>query len=135
MARTGCLGIVPAVASSSSQVLPTDFGNVAIVSALSGNAVFGGTIVCSGRGQITYPPTWNAPGDALGHGCGFASVGLTSADADPASAAVGQTAIAHAFLEGPSSVDVYLYSPSVGATDYSVAEGLVFVSRLGYPGV
>ena len=111
-----------------------DFGGVAVVSTLSGKAVFGGGIVWMGKGNITFPTAWESPSQ-MGHGCGFASVGLASADVDSPAAAVGQTALAHAFPYGPSSVVTYLYTPTVGGTDYSVAEWLVFVSGLGLPGV
>ena len=112
----------------------SDFGGVGIVSTLSGLALFGGSIVWSGRGAITYPTTWESP-DAMGRGCGFASVGMPSADTEPPAAVVGRMAIANAFPDGPISVDTYLYTPAVGATDYSVAEWLVFVSGLGQPGM
>lgn len=111
-----------------------DFGGVAMVSTLSGKALFGGSVVWMGRGEVTFPSAWESSSH-MGRGCGFSSVGLASADLDSAAAVVGRTALAHAFPNGPSSVVTYLYTPTVGGTDYSVAEWLVFVSGLGLPGV
>ena len=114
---------------------PGDFGGVAMTSAIFDVPLFGGEIVWSGRGSITYPLDWE-PAESLGSGCGF-DASLLPDDEPQRSAAerVGDTALPHAFPDGLRGLTVYEYTPTVGDTDYAVAEWLVFVTGYGPAGV
>lgn len=119
-----------------------DFGGVGVVSARSGKTVFGGGIVWSGTGQISYPATFDPPG-LLGQGCtntaqvpsarGWDLVSAMPLSADKVSAAldvVWGTALPDGLMQGGYLFDavVLLYPPTVGAFDPGVAEWEVLVN-------
>jgi len=121
---------------------PGDFGGVGVVNARNGDSVFGGGIVWSGMGQISYPDTFDSPG-GLGKDCTNASsvpaargFDLSSGQAlamDKVTAAldvVWDTALPDGLWQGGYVFDavVLLYPPSVGVLDPTVAEWVVLVN-------
>lgn len=120
---------------------PGDFGGAAAVSDTTGEAVFGGSIVWNGAGDITFPTSWRPPAEA-GSGCmvvggvprtagwDLDTAGpLSAADIDAAIDVVEQTAIAEAMWQvGYVFTGVVIkYPRSVGAFDPSTAEWIVLV--------
>jgi hypothetical protein len=126
---------------------PLDFGGVAAVSKRSGLSVFGGSIVWSGKGDITYPKTWSSP-EELGSDCsssgasvsarGFNLVEDPALALDPTQVAsalevLGTTAISLAFSKsGQSTLDamVLLYPRSVGELNPKTAEWIVILNTV-----
>jgi len=121
---------------------PGDFGGVAAVSARNGLPVFGGGIVWSGTGEITWPAAWD-PAAGLGADCATSTTppaargfdlrdasALPAADVDAALAVVWQTALPEGLWRGGYVFDavVLLYPRSVGAFDPSTAEWVVLVN-------
>ncbi len=121
---------------------PGDFGGAAAVSARTGLSVFGGSIIWSGTGEITYPATWRDP-IALGSGCvgpdvrvasrGYDLAGgtvLSAADVDAALSVVLQTAVPGAMRKGGYLFDavVLRYPRTVGAFNPATAEWIVLVN-------
>lgn len=120
---------------------PSDFGGVAAVSAKSGMSVFGGGIVWDGKGDITYPKTWQPTSD-LGLGCGPQASApppargfdlpngalLPGADVDMAVAVAWDTALADGFGNAGHMVHdalVLKYPRTVGGFDPAAAEWIV----------
>ncbi len=121
---------------------PGDFGGVGAVSSDTGLSVFGGSIIWSGSGEISYPSQWRAAAD-LESGCDASGgidsrrgwdlrngVALDSGDVDSAVAVVLGTAIPAAFWKGGYvfNATVLLYPPTVGAFDPTPAEWVVIVN-------
>jgi hypothetical protein len=121
---------------------PGDFGGAAAVSADSGQAVFGGSIIWMGTGQIVYPSTWQ-PTKELGTNCpsaggiktskGYDLVGgtaLAQTDVDKVIQIVAQTAIPAAMWTQGYVFDavVLRYPRSVGVFDPSTAEWIALVN-------
>lgn len=121
---------------------PGDFGGAAAVSVRTGVTAFGGSIVWSGAGDITYPKTWRDP-RALGSGCpasggirsrrGYDLVGgvdLAPALVDAAVATVADTAVPAALWRGGYVFDavVLRYPRSVGQFNPATAEWIVIVN-------
>ena len=119
----------------------TSFGGAAVVNKRSGLALFGGSIIWDGAGEITYPESWRSPVE-LGEDCtpyadpvrttGYDLVSgatLAMEDADAALDAIRGTAIFEAFWNGGYLFDatVLRYPRSVGAFDPSSAEWIVIV--------
>lgn len=119
---------------------PSDFGGVAVVSARTGLTDFGGGIVWSGTGEITYPAGWREP-DELHEGCaadfevparGYDLAGLTDLEQEHVDAAlevVRETAIGAAFAHGGTLFDavVLRYPRRVGVFMPSRAEWIVLL--------
>jgi hypothetical protein len=123
-------------------VSPTDFGGASAVSSDTGLALFGGSIVWDGAGDITYPTTWR-PAAELASGCahsGGAGVALgydlvfggplSSPEVDAAVAVVADTALMQAFWGGGYvfTTVVLRYPRSVGFFDPNTAEWVVILS-------
>ena len=122
---------------------PGDFGGAAVVSARTGLAVFGGSIIWMGTGSITWPTAWS-PASDLASGCassggfgatkrGFDLVNGTSLSAsavDAALAKVADTAVLPAIWQGGYAFDavVLRYPRSVGVFDPTTAEWIVLIS-------
>ncbi|PKN57480.1 MAG: hypothetical protein CVU56_10795 [Deltaproteobacteria bacterium HGW-Deltaproteobacteria-14] len=121
---------------------PGDFGGVGVVSARTGLAVFGGSVIWSGSGDITWPTSWS-PASDLASGCastgGFGTTrgfdlvtggALSSADVDAVLAEVAATAVLPAIWQGGYAFDavVLRYPRSVGVFDPTTAEWIVLVS-------
>ncbi|MFT3771383.1 MAG: hypothetical protein QM820_38710 [Minicystis sp.] len=119
-----------------------DFGGAAAVSRRNGTSVFGGTVVWGGKGDITYPKSWQPP-SAIGEGCGapdpnFKARGfdlgggqkLADADVQAALAVVQSTAVPAALWQGGYLFDamVLLYPRTVGAMDPAAAEWIVLLN-------
>lgn len=123
---------------------PGDFGGVGAVAVRTGLAVFGGSVVWNGAGDLTYPASWR-PASELGVGCGvatavhlpplraFALEGETlpaPPAAEQALATVWATAVPDAL--GPVSyvfdAVALAYPRTVGAFDPSTAEWIVMVN-------
>lgn len=119
-------------------VSPSDFGGAAAVSARSGIAVFVGSIVSAGRGDITIPSRWYT--SDLGSGCASpASVPVRSFDLSGGQATARMreaadtvlgTALPSAFGQWGHVFDVVvlLYPRAVGMFDPSHAEYIVLVN-------
>jgi hypothetical protein len=122
-------------------VSPSDFGAFALVGSSSGALIAAGGVVWGGRGRYWVPPEWQPAG---GIACGDvaaapAEVSLGPADCggDEAAAATPQAALdvalrtnlaQHYASRGPFSAFVYLYTPTVGRCDPSVAEYVVVLT-------
>lgn len=120
---------------------PSDIGNVAAVNARSGVAVFGGSIIGLGKGEISYPTEWRSPAD-IGSGCGGVTINqsrgldlrdgkaLDEASVKSAVAVVEQTALPLAMAQNSYVFDamVLLYPRSVFAFDPATAEWVVLVN-------
>ncbi|MFO0587080.1 MAG: hypothetical protein U0441_06070 [Polyangiaceae bacterium] len=121
---------------------PGDFGGVGVVSADTGLTVFGGGIVWSGTGQMTYPKTWLPP-ETLGAGCvpaaappgtrGWDLSGgmvMPVQDQQAAMDVVWGTALPDGLLKGGYLFDavVLLYPPTVGVLDPTKAEWIVLLN-------
>ncbi len=122
---------------------PGDFGGVGVVSARNGLAVFGGSIVWMGDGDITYPLEWRSP-ETLGSGCDPAGgiprargydlvsggTALDPAEIDAALDVVLDTAIPGAFWEKGYVFDavVLSYPRTMGAFNPATAEWIVMVN-------
>lgn len=126
---------------------PGDFGGAAAVSRTTGLSVFGGGIVWSGTGQITYPQGWLPP-SALGPGCGPSPMipppksrgfdlrgggPLPDAEVKAALDVVWSTALPLGLAKTAYLFDavVLLYPRTVGAFDPNNAEWIVLVDS-GY---
>lgn len=123
---------------------PGDFGGTTVVSARTGLAIFGASIVWSGTGEITLPATWR-PSAELGLGCTAIAVDppppSTSVDLAQGQAAVApaafaaalaqseQTAVASGLLAAHYIFErmVLLYPRTVGAFDPARAEWIVIL--------
>ena len=122
---------------------PGDFGGVSTVDALTGKAVFGGSIIWMGTGEINYPTEWRGA-DEMDLGCPsetllggtnhYDLVGGTEMSAAEAAAAIDalkNTAFpaAMARVEGMYSnrVVVIRYPCRVGAFDPSTAEWIILL--------
>lgn len=120
---------------------PSDFGGVGVVSAKSGLSVFGASIIWDGKGDITYPKTWQPPAN-FGAGCGpqalspppargFDLPGSASppaADMDAALAVAWDSAFPDGFGNAGHLIHdavVLKYPRTVGAFDPNVAEWIV----------
>ena len=126
---------------------PGDFGGVGVVSARSGLAVFGGSIVWSGTGEITYPDIWRDAA-ALGPDCEPTSSDFWSASARAIDLSEGQsgspmalvdalmrvaeTALPDGLLGEHRSVDslVLLYPRTVGMFNPDNAEWIVLLNTV-----
>ncbi len=121
---------------------PGDFGGVGVVSARTGLAAFGGSIVWDGAGDITWPTAWS-PASELAGGCppsgdlgasrGFDLVTgdvLSATDVSAALAVVADTALPAAMWQGGYAFDavVLRYPRSVGVFDPATAEWIVVLS-------
>jgi hypothetical protein len=123
---------------------PGDFGGVAAVNAATGLPAFGGGIIWSGAGMISYPKSWRDVA-GLGYPCegaisdaptaaGYDLVGggkaLDQAETDIATKVVWSTAIGRAIEKTHYVFDasVLLYPRTVGAFDPSTAEYVVLVT-------
>lgn len=123
-------------------VSPGDFGGASAVSGDTGLALFGGSIVWSGAGEITYPATWRSAPE-LGSGCApsggagvalgydlVAGTPLSSPEVDAAVAVVADTALMQAFWGGGYvfTTVVLRYPRTVGVFDPNTAEWVVLLS-------
>lgn len=122
---------------------PGDFGGVGVVSARTGLAVFGGSIIWMGTGDITWPTSWS-PASDLASGCSASDGGfgttrgfdlvtggaLSTGDVDAVLAAVADTAVLPAIWHGGYAFDavVLRYPRSVGVFDPTTAEWIVLIS-------
>ena len=121
---------------------PGDFGGAGVVSARTGQAVFGGGIVWAGTGQITFPTTFEPP-ETLGIGCVPAGLPPTSrgwnlgggmpmpvSDQQAALDVVWGTALPDGLSKVQYLFDavVLFYPPSVGAVDTTKAEWVVLLN-------
>jgi len=123
---------------------PGDFGGTAVVNARNGLSVFGGSIIWSGTGEITYPSTWR-PAEDLGPDCipmvnalppsarGFDlrdGIELGAAEVDAALSEAWNTALPDGLLKVGYVFDavVLLYPRTVGAFDPATAERIVIVN-------
>jgi hypothetical protein len=107
----------------------SDFGGASAVSARTGLTVFGGSVVWSGLGEVTFPPTWQTSdigstciGPALPalRGIDLASTRgeLATAETLMAAAAVARTAVPAALAQGHTLREslVLRYAPKIGIT-------------------
>ena len=121
---------------------PGDFGGVGAVSARTGLAVFGGSIVWDGAGDLTYPAQWRGA-ESLGSGCDpegaipsalgydLAQGGeVAEADMSRVLAEVQQTAIIDAMWSRGSIFEavVLLYPRSVGVFNPESAEWVILLN-------
>lgn len=122
---------------------PMDFGSMKFIYTETGDTVFDATIIWAGRGNIGYPSTFLEPGafgletvsEALPPDVDYyAHDGLPwTPDQDTiertsrAWDAVNNLDIVHAYAEKPYRVGFYLYPPTLGVFDPSVAQWVVFV--------
>lgn len=121
---------------------PGDFGGAAAVSARTGQSVFGGSIIWSGTGDITYPGDWRPAAD-LAAGCdpsggvnstrGYDLIlgqALPQPDVDAVIDVIAQTALPAAMWQGGYVFDavVLLYPRTVGAFDPDEAEWIAIVN-------
>jgi len=124
---------------------PSDFGSMAFIYTETGETVFGATIVWMGIGAIQYPSAFLGP-DRFS--VRAVNVELPS-DAEyydwegniwtPDSATLAQTSeawetvrsldVVHAFADRPYKVGFYLYPPTVGMFDPSVAQWVIFLAQ------
>ncbi len=121
---------------------PGDFGGVGVVSVVTGLSVFGAGIVWMGKGDVTWPKTWDPPGE-LGSQCADPLLlpppargwdlaqGAPLPDDEVARAvnAVWSTALPAGLAKTSYFFDavVLMYPPTVGGVDPSVAEYVVLV--------
>ncbi len=129
--------------------MPMDFGGVGVVSARTGLSVFGASIVWMGRGDISYPTSWQPAGE-LGSGCiqhidapvpaarGFnldSTKSLSSSELDPVVHEVWSTALPEALHGAGTVLDamVLLYPRSEGAFQPESAEWVVMINSSGLP--
>jgi hypothetical protein len=121
---------------------PGDLGGVGAVSATNGEAVFGGSIIWDGAGDIAHPPTWRDK-DPLEEDCppwGLVQVHgydltdgteLTQAEFDPAVSVLEQTALPGSLWSDQGILRhtvVLLYPRSVGPFDPSTAEWILVLN-------
>lgn len=123
---------------------PGDFGGAAVVNARNGLSVFGGSIVWSGTGEITYPSTWR-PAEELGPDCtptvnalpptarGYdldAGAPLDSADVEDPLSAAWVTALPDGLWQVGYVFDavVVMYPRTVGMFDPASAEWIVMLN-------
>lgn len=121
---------------------PGDFGGVGVVAARHGKTVFGGGVVWSGHGEITYPAAFE-PASDLASGCANMTpepsargwdleqeMALTDAEVKAALDVVWQTALPDGLQGGGYVFDavVLLYPPTVGVLDPTTAEWIVMVN-------
>ena len=112
---------------------PADTGAVAVVSAVTGNTLFGATTIWSGMGSVDFPASWRS-GEELSPGCGASPAwpavrsydlrsgnSLSEADQTHALALAGETALVAAMAAAGTldNVVVLRYPP---ATGYSGSE-------------
>lgn len=124
---------------------PSERGGVAAVSARSGKVVFGGSIVWSDEGKVTFPVSFNHPA-TVGPTCGSSAPRpparginlvtideLSAAEVGAALDAVWASALPDGLAKGPGMQDVLvlLYPPKVGPFDPDVAEWVVMVNAGG----
>jgi hypothetical protein len=117
-----------------------DFGGVGVTSDTTGLAIFGGSTIWDGAGDITYPLSWRDPSEA-GSGCARSVGGsqdgwdlvdgtpLGTTDVDLALAAVENTAIPEAMwrVGYVFHAVVLRYPRSVGELDPTTAEWIVLI--------
>jgi len=117
--------------------VPTDFGAFALVSAESGLVVSAGGIVWAGTGSYWTPETWQPGSDVA---CGpdatepddsYVVEGLCGLDSPSAALDVvlRSNLAAHLAEQGPFSAYGFLYTPTQGACDASVAEYLIVLTQ------
>jgi hypothetical protein len=121
---------------------PGDFGAAAVVSSRSGLLVWSGTVVWDGRGDHTFPTSWQSADD-LGWGCTSTATpattfgwdfrdnaALSGAEVDRVSAVAAASASFDALATQGSltSVGVYRYPRTVGEFDSRQAEWLVIAT-------
>jgi hypothetical protein len=120
---------------------PSDIGDVAVVSARAGFAVFGGSIISVGSGEISYPKTWR-PAAELGAGCkplmlpeaqGFelgTGQALPAATIEPVLTRFSQTALPEGMGKNSYFFDrmVLLYPRSENGFDPGTAEWIVLLT-------
>jgi hypothetical protein len=138
----------PTVTSASAGIYrvfatPSDFGAFALVGARSGLVVTAGGVTWAGRGNYFVPATWKSASDIR---CGIGSAvaaetfidsggcetgdGKSGASPDQALALALRTNLARGYAQkGAFSAYVYLYTPTVGGCEPSVAEYLIVLSR------
>jgi hypothetical protein len=116
---------------------------MALVSADSGAVIVAGAVEWSGRGEYWAPPVWKdssqigclaktTPAEAVTvpGSCNDYPNATTPKSADDATSVALQTNLASLFTaRGPFSVFTYLYTPTVGACDPSVAEYVVVLTQ------
>jgi len=122
---------------------PGDFGGAGIVSARTGQSVFGGSIVWLGTGEITYPKEWRGSASlgvdcarfegevpARGYDLAAGTAGLQEAEIQAALDVVRETALFEGLQSSGYIFDavVVLYPRSVGSFDPSTAEWIVVVN-------
>lgn len=116
---------------------PTDFGAFALVSAESGLVVSAGGIIWAGTGSYWTPATWQPASDLA---CGsdaaepddsYVVEGACGLDSPSAALDVvlRSNLAAHLAEQGPFSAYGYLYTPTQGACDASVAEYLIVLTQ------
>jgi hypothetical protein len=119
---------------------PSDFGGVSAVSARSGQTLFGGSIVWSGTGNVSYPEVWKTTD--IVDGCGSASFqsihgfdlrdgsALSGTEAVKAVTVVFSSALGYALSHWGiiAEVVVLLYPRTVGDFDPTTAEWVVIVN-------
>ncbi len=124
---------------------PGDFGGVGVVSVRNGITVFGGSIIWSGTGDITYPTTWR-PVSEIGRGCvpmvnalpptarGIDLSGgqgeMEQTQVDAAMSQVWATALPDGMWRNQYVFDamVLLYPRSVGMMNPATAEWIVLIN-------
>lgn len=124
-----------------------DSGGIAAVNARSGLTLFGGSVIWSGTGEITYPQSWR-PASELAEGCPPGDPGLqrhgydlevdgralAASEVDAAVDVVRQTAVPAAFARNEAVFDmmVLLYPRTLGPLDATTAEWIVLVNAVGF---
>ena len=122
---------------------PADIGNVAAVHRRTGQAVFGGSIIGLGKGDITFPKEWR-PASELGENCdsskytvpparGFdlrSGQALPDGDVQASLQAVWKTALPQAMAQANYIFDamVLLYPRAVFEFDPASAEWIVLLN-------
>ncbi len=123
---------------------PVDFGWIQFNYTETGDTVFYGTIVWNGQGEIYFPDTF-FPADSFGvenesatdpdtivfrywNGSTLEEDTLLQSGSD-AYERIRPLNIVHQFAEYPYQIMAYLYTPSVGMTDWSVAKWIFFLYR------
>jgi hypothetical protein len=123
---------------------PGDFGDITFSYTETGDTLFSGTIVWMGMGSITYPRDYH-PVDRFGRLDTAAPAPVSveyflvdepiiersvfESKADSAWAALRDLDIVWDFSSDEYRVGIYLYPPSVGAFDPSVAKWIVYLYR------
>jgi hypothetical protein len=124
---------------------PSDFGAFALASSLSRTVITAGSIVWAGHGTYVLPAAWRSaldvtcamkPAGGLGdsyidaNGCDDLNNPGAASPADALDVALRTNLALHFAQRGPYAAFTYLYTPSVGSCDSSVADYLVVLTSV-----